>query len=53
MVYAREKKANKDAVFVLQICSLFFGIYWTNLGPTSVDLIFYTPNVANPGFWKI
>ena len=26
---------------------------WTNLGPTSVDLIFYAPNVANLGFWKI
>ena len=26
---------------------------WTNLGPTSVNLIFYDPNVANLGFWKI
>ena len=25
----------------------------TILGPTSVDLIFYTPKVANLGFWKI
>ena len=32
---------------------MLFGIYWTNLGPTSVDLNFYAPNVANLGFWKI
>ena len=25
----------------------------TNLGPTSVDFIFYVPKVANLGFWKI
>ena len=25
-------------------------IHCTNLGPTSVDLIFYAPNVANFGF---
>ena len=25
----------------------------TNLRPTSVDLIFYAPNVANLGFWRI
>ena len=25
----------------------------TNLGSTSVDLIFYAPKVANLGFWKI
>ena len=31
----------------------FFGINWTNLSLTSVDLIFYTPNVANLGIWKI
>ena len=28
-------------------------IVLTNLGPTSVDLIIYAPNVANLGFWKI
>ena len=26
---------------------------WTNLGPISVDLIFYAPNVANLGFLRI
>ena len=31
---------------------MFFGIKWTNLGPTSVDLIFYALNVANLGFLK-
>ena len=29
------------------------GINWTNLGPTSVNLSFYAPNVANLGFLKI
>ena len=28
-------------------------IVLTNLGPTSVNLIFYAPNVANLGSWKI
>ena len=31
----------------------FFGVNWTNLGPKSVNLIFYAPNVANLGFWRI
>ena len=25
----------------------------TNLGPTSVNLIYYAPKFANLGFWKI
>ena len=28
-------------------------IFQTNLGPTSADLIFYAPKVANLRFWKI
>ena len=28
-------------------------IVLTNLGPTSVNLIFYAPSVANLGSWKI
>ena len=26
---------------------------WTNLGPISVDLLFYAPNVANLNFLRI
>ena len=35
--------------------SILFLIFykWTNLGPVSVDLIFYNPNVANLGFLRI
>ena len=32
---------------------MFLMIVLTNLGPKSVDLIFYAPNVANLGFWRI
>ena len=28
-------------------------IFWTNLEPTPVNLIFYAPKVANLEFWKI
>ena len=32
---------------------LLFSNWRTFLGPISVDLIFYAPNVANLGFWRI
>ena len=51
MVYAREIKVDKD---VLVPYWLTFFYLLTNLGPISlVDLIFYTPNAANLGFWGI
>ena len=49
MVYAQEKKVDTDAICLINVMSN----NWTNLGPTSVDLIFYAPNDANLGFWKI
>ena len=45
MYYSREEKVDKD---VFQD-----NFNWINLSPTSIDLIFYAPNVANLGFQKI
>ena len=51
---------DKDAICPINLMSykfnqlnFFFNFGQTNLGLTSVDLIFYTPNVANLGIWKI
>ena len=58
MVYAREKKVDKDALRPINLKSWKFSIdsinmiFRTNLGLTSVNLIFYAPKVANLGFWK-
>ena len=46
MLYAPPKKVDNDAI-CLKLIVL------TNLGPTSVGIIFYAPNVAILGFWKI
>ena len=47
MLYAIEKKVDKD-----DMPDKFKIIVLTNLGSTSVNLIFYAPNVANLVFWK-
>ena len=43
------KKVDKDAVGLINLIFIFR----TNLWPTSVNLIFNAPNVANLGFLKI
>ena len=50
---------NSNIIFQVSVQTLVLDpqVYWyffkTILWPTSVDLIFYAPNVANLGFWRI
>ena len=48
-----EKKGQQNPEMVDRDNILLFSNWRTFLGPISVDLIFYAPNVANLGFWRI
>ena len=53
MVYYREIMVDRDALCPINVMSFKFNQLLTNLGPKSVDFIFYAPNVANLRFWRI